>query len=181
MRRLPVLICALLLTTVTAAPASASKPIVYFDDDYAFEVLVDPGWGWFECGFDVIYGGAGHESYKEWTDKVGDAVKGLYQNQGIDYFYAEANPSNVVSGKFRLSSHLSDFVEVEPGLFEWDERVTGRIWGITLPGSGPVFHEAGQIWQHVRAEEPEWVYTRLRQVGISVFDDDALCAALDPS
>ena len=65
--------------------------------------------------------------------------------------------------------------------FEWDERVTGNFWGIELPGAGPVLHEAGQIWQHVTAEEPEWVYEWLDQVGISTFDEDALCAALDPS
>ena len=177
MKRLAVLFAAVLLVLVSAAPAAAAKPIPYFDQDY--DNISDPFYDL--CPFGVVYHGIGHESYREWQDATGFPVKGLYQNQGTDSFI-NALTGVTVSGKFRFSSHLSDWTRDEVNnTWAWQERLTGVWWNIQLPREGTVYHESGQAHQTVFApyEDPDtWEYTRTHFVGNSTFDDDALCEAL---
>jgi hypothetical protein len=167
MRRLTALACALALSLVAAVPAVAAGPVV-----------IQPEWEWIDCGFDVVYGSNGHEIYKEWYDKSGDALRGINRRKGVDYFYADGHPGNKVSGKFSLVVHVSNLHMIEPELYEWDEKLTGNYWGSQLPGRGNVYHEAGQVVQHVVDWEPVEYYKFAGRFG---FDEDALCAALDPS
>jgi hypothetical protein len=183
MKRVIIVLAALLLTLVLAAPAAAVKPVTYPMEPEDFEVLVDPGWGWFDCGFDVMYGSTGTPTYQEWQDEDGNPVKGLYRKSGVDYFYPVSDPDNVVGGKYSLTSHLYDFVfNVTEGVWEWDERVTGNRWGIEMPAAGNVYHEAGQMWQHATGgpDQEDWIYEVSRIVGNVVFDADELCTLLAP-
>ena len=177
MKRMLVLTGALLLTLALAAPAAAAKPIIYFDRDY--DDLSDP---FFDlCDFGVIYQGVGHESYREWQDTSGFPLMGLYENQGTDSFINEMT-GTTVSGKFHLTSHLSDWTrDGVNDTWAWQEQVTGAWWNIQLPKEGAVFHESGHIYQSVFAPEEDadtWIYTVSRLIGNSTFDDEALCEAL---
>jgi hypothetical protein len=177
MKRLALLLATGLLVLASAAPAAAAKPITYWDGDYDY--ISDPFYDL--CPFGVVYHGVGHESYREWQDATGFPVKGLYQNQGTDSFI-NALTGTTVSGKFRFTSHLSDWMrDAEADTWTWQEQVTGAWWNIQLPAQGTVFHESGRMSQSVVAptdDSETWIYTVSRLVGNSTFDVDALCEAL---
>ena len=178
MKRVTVLLAALLLVLATAAPAAAAKPVTLFDEDY------DTGPGVADssmCGFDVTYHGWGHASYREWQDATGFPIRGLFQAHGWDSF---TNPATgtMVAGKFHASVVSTDFsYDAATGIWTFQLRPAGVFMNIQLPGEGIVFHEAGQYRWFATASDPlgsdqVLVFERFR--GVSHFDVAALCEAL---
>jgi hypothetical protein len=177
MKRPFVLLGSLLLVLAIAAPALAAQPVQEFKDQpFDFDLVVDPAWGWFDCGFPVIYGSYGTESLRVWYDADQFPIKGIYQRDGTDWFQ-KVGSDKVVAGDFRLTSHASGFKAGPP--VTWTEKLTGHFWGIHLPGQGVVYHESGQYWQDVTESIPENLYSDPYHVhGNFGFDPDVLCAAL---
>lgn len=113
-------------------------------------------------------------------------VKGLYQREGVDYFSAKPGGEGlVVSGKFKINIHLSDHYlgSDAPGDYEtWTETMTGRNWGIQLPGLGSLFHESGNYQYQLtvvdQKSDPEVIlFKEIRPWrGNQTFDTEALCA-----
>jgi hypothetical protein len=201
------LIGALLLTLVLASPAAASQKVEPeipgltgpFDFWEAVDID-DPATDWpFECVDGTIYYGSyGSAKLTLWYPNDVEAadmfpdpgawpwVKGLYQRQGVDYFSAGPDGQGlVVSGKFHLNNHLSDHHvgSDAPGDYEsWTETMTGKNWGIQLPGYGSLFHESGNYQYRLtvvdQVSDPEVIL--FDEVypwrGNQTFDTEALCA-----
>jgi len=194
MKRLMALCGALVLTLAMAAPAAANKTAFEFKDlpfDFEERVSTDIGWE-FDCGKGnpVYYGSYGTESLKWWyakgmTPLEDPWLKGQYRIDGVDYFSSgEDMTGTVVSGRFGFTSHLYD-PDFSGDLPKWTETVTGKFWGINVPGYGPVFKEAGNIRQTAEvkydptADEFYIDYAQIRDFkGASKFDVEALCSIL---
>ena len=169
MKSMLALIGATLLTLMLAAPAAATQRVQIVEDNpIDFEVEVDlstygedDGW-WmpFECSEPIYYGGHYTENLTMWyPDGVAEAdmtpaygawpfIRGQYRLDGIDYFSSEPGMKGQVAiGKFSWTSHLFDHYLGTLGstsdLETCKETMTGKTWGIELPGAGTVFHEAG--------------------------------------
>jgi hypothetical protein len=109
-------------------------------------------------------------------------VKGKFKDRGTDYFAAnEAMTKKVLAGKYLGNGHIYDHVVGNPE--SWKAQVTGKGWGITIPGSGQTLHEAGNFQFMIEQEfDPKtgeiiwFMFTPLSFRGKSTFDYDALCA-----
>ena len=79
-------------------------------------------------------------------------IKGMAKNGGLDAFYANQDMTGqMVAAKFTNTVHLSDHYLGGTGPDDpetWQEQVSGKFWGINLPGEGIVFHESG-TWRYV--------------------------------
>ena len=194
MKRLIALCAAVALTLALAAPVAANKTVFEFKDlPFGFEEQVDMDIGWeFDCGKGnpLYYGSYGTESLKWWYAKGATPfedpwLKGQYRREGVDYFSTgPGKTGRVVSGAFGFTSHLYD-PDFSGGLPKWTETVSGKFWGINVPGYGPVFKEAGNIRQTAEVKyDPDldeyYVdYAWLRDMkGASKFDVEALCSIL---
>jgi hypothetical protein len=213
MKRLAALGGALLLTLVLAAPAAALQKVPIFEVSYAAPedsgVAVDldnPFWtepgaylnnDW-ACRDKVIYYQViGKATLTLWypqdvaeEDMMPDGeawpwTKGRFTNEGTDYFAAdEAMTKKVISGKFKVQSHMYDHVVDNPE--KWKERVTGKFWGINIPGYGTVLHESGNLQVAIEQTfDPEtgditdFMLLDLGFRGNSTFDYDELCDYYD--
>ena len=194
MKRMTALMGALLLTLVLAAPAAANKTAFEFKDlPFAFEEPVSMDLGWeFDCGEGnpVYYGSYGTETLKWWGANdaipfVDPWIKGQYRRNGVDYFSSGPNMTGaVISGPFGFTSHLYD-PDFSGDLAKSTATVTGKFWGINVPGYGPVFKEAGNFRRTAEvkydpdADEFYVDYAELRDFkGASKFDVEALCSIL---
>ncbi|MFO7530947.1 MAG: hypothetical protein R6W93_00705 [Candidatus Limnocylindrales bacterium] len=215
MRKLAALSGALLLMMVLAAPAAAAQKVTILEEPFTFppdggvavdlsnDIWTNPeffGNDW-ACRDKVIYYQIiGKESLRLWypngvdtTDPdeympVGEAwpwTKGEYANSGTDYFAAnEAMTNKVISGKYAWKSHVYDHVVDNPE--SWKERVTGKYWGINIPGYGTVIHVSGinrgeirQVIDPSTGDITDFMYTDLGFRGNSTFDYDELCDYYD--
>ena len=210
MKRMAGAVGALVLTVSLAAPAAAAQKVQVFEEEsFAFPgedfgvaidldndlwtspEAFDEDWA---CRDKVIYYQIkGEESLTLWYPKSvaedammpdGEAwpwTKGQYTNAGTDYFAAnEAMTNKVISGKYSWKSHIYDHVIDNPET--WKERVTGKFWGINIPGYGTVIHETGIFWNDVEVVfngEPEQTYFDVGSRGNSTFDYDELCDYYD--
>jgi hypothetical protein len=165
MRRLAALGGAFLLTLVLAAPAAANQRVLMapFTGPYDFETPVSIADGWdFECSGQIYYGGYGTNSLWLWyANDVDEAdmmpegrawpwIKGQYDAQGVDYFSSLPDMGGLVaSGKYKTTTHQYDHhlgTAGDPNDLEtWTQTMTGKNWGIQLPGYGTVFHESGNL------------------------------------
>jgi hypothetical protein len=181
---------ALLLTLVLAAPAAADQPWLWFEGDDSFfdptPVAYATGWG-FECDQPIYYGQRdawqsltlwfNKADYPVQTDPNGDPIalplRGLYERQGFDYFTDKTDGTGrVIEGKYRLTIHSYDFVQVSPTVATWKEKQTGHMWGIHLPAVGQVFHQSG----HIHSVVTNGVYEPpFKEVGSGIWDVETLC------
>jgi hypothetical protein len=190
MKRMAALCGALLMTLVLAAPAAANK-VLYTEHSEG-----SPVWGLvtlangadFECSGPLYYANAGTHDLQLWyrngeTDPTpANApwpwVKGQIVDQGVDYFNSapEMNGS-VLSGKYKFTTQLTDHYVGIPET--WSESLSGKTWGIVLPGYGPLFKQTGNYKQTVTipADGGDWQYVGPdRWTGLNTFDKEALCA-----
>ena len=201
MKRITALCGALLLTLVLAAPAAANQKVTHVPGfsgsfDFEFPVLIADGWD-FQCNpGPIYYGSYGSEDLTLWyakgetrplfpEDGAWPWIKGLYDRQGVDYFSSQPGMAGLVaSGKFNFKSHSYDHYlgSSAPGDYEtWTEKLTGKTWGIQLPGLGTVFHESGNFMQTVTVTDQSpaneiIVYETLREWrGNQTFDVEELC------
>ena len=190
MKRIAALCGALLMTLALAAPAAANQVLYTEHDEWPAvweEVSIANGWE-FECDGPLYYAGEGTWDLKLWykngeTDPTPEGVpwpwvKGQYTQQGVDYFNSvPAMDGSEVSGKFKWTGQLTDHYVGVPET--WRENLSGKTWGITLPGHGPVFKQTGNYKQTVTIPDPdgEWIYDGPdRWTGLNTFDVETLCA-----
>ena len=92
----------------------------------------------------------------------------------------------MVSGKLKFSVHLSNHhLGGDPNYTDdpesWTEMITGKTWGITAPGKGPIFFEAGNYRYKLTVTDQtpgnEIIeFEELRSwKGNSTFDAEGLC------
>ena len=180
MKRLAVPLLVLLLLLAAAAPASADPPQKWYEVDGSTDFLmVDCGdYGYdFEVWDHEVY----HASEVGYFDQAGNLLRTLVQTQGTDYLYKLAAPGVfVASGAFRYLQHVEilSYVPGDPSQTLAEVRFTGTMWNVHLPG-GAVVRRSGQEVSTYRGEPPDttWIATR-KCVGLTVFDDAAMSAAL---
>ena len=185
MRKLAALSGAVLLTLVLAAPAAAAQKVQVWDDVHwvgSEPVSIANHWP-FECDpGPIYYNWDATENLWLWFEKgaapTDPWIKGQYTNEGVDAFSELPDVGGLVaSGKYKFTSHLSGFDPGPPPT--WLEQVTGKFWGIQIPGLGTVFHESGNIRQTATETNIDPLnpieYVKLRQTGNETFDAEALC------
>ena len=117
---------------------------------------MDLGWE-FDCGEGnpIYYGSYGTESLKWWGANdaiplVDPWIKGQYRRNGVDYFSSGPNMTGaVISGPFGFTSHLYD-PDFSGDLPKWTETVTGKFWGINVPGGAVGHQPRGQSCARIR-------------------------------
>jgi hypothetical protein len=169
---------ALLLALAVASPVAADRRVHAIDQDFVFEELVTPAWG-FQCSGPVYHGILnGHENLVLWFTDDPLWTRGQYVLEGTDYFStAPAMGGNAVSGRFRLIAHLSDHQAGPPE--SWQEIVTGIFWNVHGPGDGTIFHETLGIHRTTQSTPAGLIYSVIRQaVGHHSFDVAELCEGL---
>ena len=113
-------------------------------------------------------------------------IKGMAKNGGVDAFYANQNMTGqMVAAKFTNTVHLSDHYLGGTGPDDpetWQEQVSGKFWGINLPGEGIVLHESG-TWRYMMSvvlPDKEIMFpSDVRFHGNMVYDYDTLCDFFD--
>jgi hypothetical protein len=208
MRKMAALMGALLMTLVLAAPAAANEKVLidWWSGPYDYSTAVDLDNGFWtnqEWGLgqdwaceEVIY----HRTYGEnaltlWfanglTDEEkypdGEAwpwIKGTNVVAGVDAFAEnEDMTGKVLSGKFKITVHLYDHVVGNPE--SWYEQVTGKGWGINIPGAGTTYHESGNFRGYYEqtfadGQIASWTYTDLRWKGNAVKEVQEICDFFD--
>jgi hypothetical protein len=191
MTRMAALVGALLLTLVLAGPAAANQVLYTEHDAWPAEwgpVSIAGGWD-FECDGPLYYAGEGTWDLKLWY-KTGETdptppnapwpwLKGQYVQQGVDYFNSEPKmDGSEVAGTFKWTGQLTDhFIGIPE---TWRESLSGKTWGITLPGYGTVFQQSGNLKQTTIIPEDggDWQYVPDHEfwTGNNTFDVEALCA-----
>jgi hypothetical protein len=122
-----------------------------------------------------------HASEVGYFDHAGNLIRTLVQTQGTDYLYkSTALGVFVASGAFKYSQHVEilSYVPGDPTQTLAEVRFTGTSWNVRLPG-GAVIRRSGQEVSTYHGEPPNttWIGTT-KWVGLTVFDDAAICAAL---
>jgi len=180
MKRLAVLSLVLLLLLAAVVPAAADPPQTWYEvDDSADFLVVDcVAYGYdFEVWDHEVY----HASEVGFFDQAGNLIRTLVQTQGTDYLYKSTAPGVfVASGAFKYLQHVKilSYVPGDPTQTLAEVRFTGTSWNVHLPG-GAVIRRSGQEVTIYQGEPPNttWIATT-KWVGLTVFDDEAICAAL---
>ncbi len=180
MKRLAVLPLVLLLLLATAVPAAADPPETWyaFDDSTDFPLVDCAAYGYdFEVWDHEVY----HISETGYFDHAGNLIRTFVQTQGTDNLYKSSAPGVfLASGSFRYLQHVKIlyYVPGAPNQTLAEVRFTGTTWNVHLPG-GVVIRRAGQEVSVFQGEPPNtiWLATS-KWVGLTVFDDQAICAAL---
>ncbi len=171
MKRMAVLMGALLMTLVLAAPVLAVKPVLWYDEDFD-----DFTAGTGDCGdFAVDVREVGHNSeLLYFGDKAYETVvRTLYKARGTAYLM-NAETDKTISAKFNVQCHV-DIVTNEPLVYV--RKCTGNFFNLSVPGAGAIAHDSGLFTEYVEGEPGESGLV-LKAVGASWFDEDAVCAAL---
>jgi hypothetical protein len=174
MKRFTSMLFVLVITLVAVAPAYAAPPVTEtfeYVDVYPFFNCNE-----FDRGFWIFNNEVGTIKLKSFYDKDGNLMKEAGHVSGIDHFYAEGYPDNVIVGNF--VANWTTWVDPETG--EWAlEHNAGNAYLITLPGYGNVFHIAGMFDQQYNPSTDEWEF--LKEAGIRYEDWELICEYLDPS
>lgn len=172
MKKLGLLLVILLITLAAAAPASAGKPVLYYDKNYEELMMVA------ECdGFDVMLRSEVHETALDYRDKDDNWIRSLVQREGTDHMYKSIAPAvDVATGPFKMSLHV-DVLSPAPNLIT-RVRFTGTALNIHLP-NGVALHTSGQQVIEVEGDPaaPD-KETLIKFVGHVDWDEDAICTAL---
>jgi hypothetical protein len=163
-----------------------------------------PGWvceGWV-CGDDTIYyGGTSKGSATLWYPKGVDTTdpleymppgeawpwkQGQIKSSGLDYFSkGPGKTGKVVSGKYGWTINMRDHHLGGPNYLTdpetWAEQLTGKTWGITAPGVGNLFFEAGNYRYKITLQYPGLDFLAESEElrpwkGNSSLDAEGLCA-----
>lgn len=214
MRKLAALCGALILTSALAAPAAANEKVlvefmsesyVFPDPDFGVEVDLDnevwtnQEWGFgqdWACEEVIYHQTSGANALTLWfpngltdAEKYPDGrawpwIKGTNVIAGVDAFAEHEDMSGkVLSGKFKITVHLYDHVVGNPE--SWYEQVTGKGWGINVPGSGTTYHESGNFrgyYEQTFADDgtiASWAYTDLRWRGNATKEVQEICDFFD--
>ena len=179
MKRLSVLLVALLLTLAMTAPAAAMKPTYDFYWEGRFGP--EPADEFAGCGFPVEWFGWSSVYKRIWLDDDDFPVKAQVSLQGKATYYNALADQMAVSEQWSWKFHEDNF-RIEGDALVWDQRWTGKHWGIKPPKGSPIIHIAGQergtgtwVWG-----EPEPSESWFRKVGRDLWDEDAFCEALTP-
>lgn len=171
MKKLAVLLL-VLLTLVAAVPASADKPVLYYDKTYEELMTVA------ECaGFDVMLRSDVHETALDYRDQAGNWIRSLVQREGTDHMYKSTAPAvDVATGPFKMSLHVE--VLSPPPDLKTRVRFTGTALNIHLP-NGVALRASGQQVIEVESDpEAPDKETLIKFVGHVEWDEAAICAAL---
>ncbi len=177
MKKLAVLLLALLICLVAAVPAYADQPVVQYDQD-----LVED-WAVGNCkdvggpDVDVMDHMVRHVREIWYYDKGGFLDHAYFQNHGVDHLYLADRPAVEVSGPYNeicISTILTH--PPETPYWSWNRNCTGANWNIEIPGYGTVFHEAGSRLVYVI--EIPYQEIPMKQTGVSRLDLQLLCTAL---
>jgi hypothetical protein len=172
MKKLAVLLLVLLFTLAAAVPASADKPVPYYDKTYEELMTVA------QCdGFDVMVRSDVHETALDYRDKAGNWIRSLVQREGTDHMYKSTAPLvDVATGLFKMSLHV-EVLSPPPKLIT-QVKFTGTALNIHLP-NGVALRASGQQVIEVEGDPaaPD-KETLIKFVGHVDWDEDAICAAL---
>lgn len=137
MKRIIMLLVALLLAFAAAVPVSANPPEFFsVDYDNTFDVGVCGGG---QVISDHVVGAIrGTVFYAQ----DGSAIKVIQRNQGVDSLYSDATPGKVASGNF---AHTWTYDPVT-----YEGTVQGILWNTTLPSYGGVFEFKGRAYSDGR-------------------------------
>ena len=153
------------------------------DKDIYYQVSGDSSlWLWYANGVDTT----DPDVYMP-ADAAWPWIKGMAKNGGVDAFYANQDMTGqMVAAKFTNTVHLSDHYLGGTGVDDpetWQEQVSGKFWGINLPGEGIVLHETGDLAVHDVRGAPgqgESIYSSDERFhGNMVYDYDTLCDFFD--
>jgi hypothetical protein len=176
----------------------------FITDCGPFDPTIGPFGGWvcegWVCGDDTIYAGnKAKGSLTLWYPKSVDPAeympegeawpwkKGQIRDSGVDYFSTgEAKTGKVVSGKYGVTIKMRDHhLGGDPDYLTdpetWMEQLTGKTWGITAPGVGNLFFEAGNHRYKITLQYPGLDFLAESEElrpwkGNSNLDGEGLCA-----
>lgn len=182
MRKLATLLLVSLMLLLGVAPVAADPPQTWYDVDFEMDFLM------VDCSvyghdFAVWDHAVGHASEVGYFDQAGNLIRTLVQTQGTDHLYKSTNPGLfVASGPFRYLQHVTilSYDPNNPDLTLAEVRVNGTTSNIRLPDN-TVIRRSGQEVEIVQGEPPNTVLiATTKSVGLTVFDQQAICAALAP-
>lgn len=168
MRRVIIILAALLLTLALAMPAAAAKPQPQppsdWDDFYPAVETCD--------GFTFSYRNAGHLEETYYYDGAGRLVKTLAQVSGTETLIND-DTGKSIGGHYEYNVYVT-MLSWEPP-YTWTRLYSGVFVNIRAPGEGTVLHRAGQFSELV---EGGIVLETYKEKGAAKFDDPAVCRAL---
>jgi hypothetical protein len=174
MKRLTLLLLALLLTLAAAVPAHADKPVVWADFDFVSD------WPYVDCrvleqgyNFIIRIEQHGHEKQTAYFDNSGSVVRLLIDSDGIGYLYNENDRSFSIPNTYHATGHHDVISQAQP--YQGIYRVTGLVYSLQMPGSGAVVHMSGQFDFATDGYDPGRM---LKAVGNQTLDLPTICAYL---
>jgi len=145
MRRVHVMVLAVLVSLLATSPIAAAEPLTEhlqirdmgIHDDFLSEA----------CGVDVWFDATGVITFRVWLDAEGNPIREV-NNFGMRFTYYSAWGSlrTVDVGADRATYHADGSVTL---------TVIGNVQSIQIPGQGRVYSDVGRVSLHFTFPDPE--------------------------